>query len=118
MTSSETDRGVRNLLDACAQARSGDRLLIVEEEAALGFYGEGLGDAVARRAAQAGLQVERRQVAFSPCVDEMPGELNDALQTSDHALFLARVGDQLRFSDIPGAAKPIVSYVLDRDALA
>jgi len=118
MISADIERGVRNLLDACAQAQSGERLLIVEEQPALGFYGNGLGDAVALCAVQTGLRVERRQTPFSAEIDAMPADLDHALRTSDHVLFLARIGDQLRFTAMPGNARPIVSYVLDKDALA
>lgn len=111
------ERGVRNLLDGCAQAQGGERLLILEEEPSLGFYGAGLGEIVARCASQAGLAVERRQVPFSPDIDAIPESLSDAMQTAEHVLFLARIGDQLRFTEMPGRARPIVSYVLDRDAL-
>ncbi|MFA6265878.1 MAG: hypothetical protein WC670_09220 [Pseudolabrys sp.] len=110
-------RGVRNLLDACAQAQRGERLLIVEEEPALGFYGEGLGDIVAAGAVDAGLRVERRRAAFSPSVETLPDDLSDAFCTSDHVLFLSRIGDQLRFTAMPAGPRPIVSYVLDRDAM-
>ena len=40
------------------------------------------------------------------------------LATSDHVLFLARLGDQLRFRSMPPGARPIVSYVLDTEMLA
>jgi len=118
MISPDIERGARNLLGACAQAQSGERLIIVEEDPALGYYDDGLGEIIAECARRAGLQVERRQTPFSPEIDAMPAHLEDALRTSDHILFLARVGDQLRFTAMPNDAKPIVSYVLDRKALA
>lgn len=117
MTSPDIERGVRNLLEACAKAQRGEKLLIVEEAPALGYYGEGLGDAVAQAAEQSGLSVERRAAPFSPSLDAMPDDLSDAFGSFDHVLFLARIGDQLRFAAMPRGAQPIVSYVLDRDAL-
>lgn len=118
MASPDIERGVRNLLDACARAQRGDRLLIVEESPALRYYGEGLGEAVAHCAAKAGLSVERREAPFTPSLDAMPDDLGEAMRNYDHILFLARIGDQLRFTAMPGGAQPIVSYVLDSDALA
>lgn len=111
------EQGVRNLLDACAQARSGERLLIVEEEPALGFYGGTLGRIVADCATEWGLEVERRLAPFSADVSAMPEEIDRAMRGFDHVLFLARVGDQLRFAAMPDNARPIVSYVLDEAAL-
>jgi hypothetical protein len=115
--SPELLRGVRNLLDVCAQAQSGESLLIVEEEPALGYYGEGLGEAVAHGAAASGLRVERRRTPFRPDAENLPDDLSGAFASSDHVLFLARIGDQLRFSAMPGGGRAIVSYALDREAM-
>ena len=116
-TSPNLQRGVRNLLDACAQTRRGQRLLIVEEEPGLGFYDDRLGPIIADCAAEWGLEVERRLTSFSPDVSAMPADLDAALKSFDHVLFLARVGDQLRFTAMPDSARPIVSYVLDEGSL-
>lgn len=115
--SPDLERGMRNLLDACAGARGGERLLIVEEEPELGYYGGGLGRTIASYAAGRGLDVERHIEPFSPAAAAMPAALGEALRRFDHVLFLARLGDQLRFSAMPSDASPIVSYALDEDML-
>ncbi len=40
------------------------------------------------------------------------------VEGADHTLFLARLGDQLRFRAMPPGSRPIVSYALDREAFA
>ena len=111
-------RGARNLLEGCAQATAGQSLLIVHEDTRLGYYGTGLVEAVTRVAEGICLDVRQMEVPFVANVDNVPSGLAAAIADCDHALFLARLGDQLRFRDLPQAGKCIVSYALDRDALA
>jgi len=119
MPSDESDvaAGARNLLLNCAQARPGESLLLIHERPDLGIYGTGLIEAVSASAVELGLQVAVREVAFSPTVDELPGDLAEMLIAADHAVFFARLGDQLRFRAMPKGARPIVSYALDTDML-
>jgi hypothetical protein len=120
MSASESalDLGVRNLLQECAQAEAGQSLLIVEEAGADPFYEAALGDAIWRGAERLGLRVRRHAVPFDARASELPGDLADLVAGADHTLFLARIGDQLRFSAMPRGSRPIVSYVLDRARLA
>ncbi len=110
--------GVRNLLSGCAGAKSGESLLILAEDDGLGHYFDGLADEVASEAEAFGLRVALRRVGFSPAADALPQELLPMVGGSDHTLFLARLGDQLRFRAMPVGSKPIVSYALDRAAFA
>lgn len=109
--------GVRNMLVACAGARAGDRLLILREDPAHGYYGRGLDGVIARGAEMLGLLVTIRDVPLYREVDALPLELERAFQNADHALFLARLGDQIRFLQQPGGARAVVSYILDTDMI-
>jgi hypothetical protein len=111
------ERGARNLLLGCAGARPGETLLIVEEDPSGGYYEAGLGEAVAAAAGRLGLTVRRIGIAFSPEADALTPALEREVRASDHQLFLARLGDQLRFRAMPEGSRPIVSYALDRAAL-
>ena len=111
-------RGALNLLQGCAGAVAGETLLILAEEDGLGYYDDGLGEAVAGAARALGLRVEIRRIPFLPAADALPPELARTVQAADHTLFLARLGDQLRFRAMPEGSRPIVSYALDREALA
>jgi hypothetical protein len=114
----ELRRGAMNLFAGCAGARPGESLLILVEDPALGYYRAGLAEAVAEAADAFGLSVARRDIPFSPDADTLPPDLVPAVRASDHTLFLARLGDQLRFRAMPEGSRPIVSYVLDTAALA
>lgn len=118
ISTDDLSAGARNLLLGCAEARAGETLLIVEENPALGFYGYGLGDAITAEALALGLAVERRGVDFTPEVGPLPAELAEAMQEADHTLFLARLGDQLRYQEMPEGTRPIVCYALDTAMLA
>ncbi len=111
-------QGALNLLLGCAGARAGETLLILEEDAALGYYGADLAHVIAKVAQSIGVRTSVLDVPFSEAADMLTPELERAIRGADHTLFLARLGDQLRFRAMPPGARPIVSYVLDTAALA
>ena len=111
-------RGALNLLSGCAGAKPGESLLIVAEEEGLGYYDDGLAPAIEREARAFGLDVALRRIPFSPAAEILPPDLAAAVRAAGHTLFLARLGDQLRFQAMPEGSRPIVSYALDRAALA
>ena len=117
-TDASLRRGALNLLSNCAKASAGETLLILHEKPELGYYGPGLAEAIAGTARDIGLHVRSREVPFTERVDGVSAELASLLATSDHVLFLARLGDQLRFQQMPPGARPIVSYALDTEMLA
>jgi hypothetical protein len=112
------ERGARNLLVNCAGAKPGESLLILHEDCAAGYFGPGLAEDVARLATAMGLHVTMLETPFAPDVDTLTSQQEAMVKASDHALFLARLGDQLRFKAMPAGSRPVVSYVLDREALA
>lgn len=112
------ERGALNLLLGCAEAKAGESLLILHEDPTLGYFGPGLADAIAEAGKVLGLDVRLSAVSFDELADTLPVELAAEMTRADHTLFLARLGDQLRFREMPAGAKPIVSYVLDQPALA
>ena len=111
-------QGVRNLLMECAAAKHGDRLLILREDHRHGYYGEGLADAVAIHAAGLGLRVSILDVPFLPDAEDLPDDILAAVTSVDHALFLARLGDQIRFRARSTATQLVVSYALDAETFA
>lgn len=112
------ERGARNLILGCAGASPGERLLIIREDPGHGYFREGLAEAVAGAAQRLGLLVRTVEAPFDPDADRLSPDLEAEVRGSDHALFLARLGDQLRFKAMPPGSRPIVSYALDREALA
>ncbi len=109
--------GAHNLLRNCGGAEPGDVLLILYEATSLGMYGPGLVEAASLAAKEIGLDLKAQQVPFLPAVGDLPAEVTAALAGADHALFFARLGDQMRFRVMPGGARPIVCYALDCEML-
>ncbi len=116
--SAALERGARNLLLNCAGAKPGESLLILYEDPATGYFGPGLAEDIAGLARGVGLHVTMLKTPFTPDVDTLTPQQEAAVKANDHALFLARLGDQLRFKAMPKGSRPVVSYVLDQEALA
>lgn len=110
--------GARNLLINCIGVQPGETVLLVTEDPALGYFGAGLADTIAEHARELGAVVS---VVEAPVIEDpvdFPGNIRDAIARSDHTVFLARLGDQVRFQAIPGNGSKTMCYALDRDYLA
>lgn len=121
MSSNRTKRmqdAVANMAFGCAGARPGARLLVLHEPAAEDHYEPGLCEEVQAAAGALGLVVERREIAFSPEPADPPPPVLEAMEAAHHILYLARLGDQMRFRPLPHAGKSIVSYAVTRAAMA
>ncbi|MGE0004324.1 MAG: hypothetical protein AB7S92_01925 [Parvibaculaceae bacterium] len=111
------EKGAANLLANCAGIRRHDRLLIVHEEAGLSYYDDEIAGAVSHAAQAIGAHVTARRVPFDPLPTEMPAEIRALLRSADQAVFLARIGDQLRFCDMASSGRMTVCYALDVEML-
>lgn len=110
--------GVRNLLVNCCGLRSGMRLLIVAEPEAGRYYDPGLAPAVAAAAERLGISARVRREPFNPAVADPGPGLSAAMDAADRVLFLARLGDQLRFRPSVADRVATMCYALDRTMLA
>ncbi|AVO36310.1 hypothetical protein [Pukyongiella litopenaei] len=110
-------RGALNLLRNCARARPGERLLIAYEPPEYGYFDDRVVALVGDTARSLGLSVELADVGFNPDDPHLtPGFLRQC-EDADIIVFFARLGDQLRFSDMPPGKRVIVSFALSRDLL-
>lgn len=109
------ENGALNLLLNCAQVAKGDRLLIAYEPPEYGYFDGEAVEVVTRAAESLGLQVDPVDVGFNPDNPHLPADLLVRIETADIILFLARLGDQLRFSEMPQNKKIIVSFALTRE---
>ena len=115
MTKMTPERGARNLLRNCAHAQPGDRLLIAYEPPEYGYFDAEAVHVVSRAAKGMGLEVDAVDVGFNPDNPHLPPELLTRFEAADIILFLARLGDQLRFSEMPQGKKIIVSFALNQE---
>src|SRR5690606_31536682 len=105
--------GARSLIVDAIGAKAGETLAIVAEDPRLGVYDAAVPQVVADVADEMGIAVRIVPVGDHAGLDEVPAGVAAALDECDHVLFHARLGDTLRFSNIPGSATKTMSYALD-----
>ncbi|NKB27839.1 MAG: hypothetical protein GKR99_09910 [Rhodobacteraceae bacterium] len=115
MTDMTPERGARNLLENCAGAQRGDRLLIAYEPPEFGYFDASAAQVVVQAAQSMGLQVDAVDVGFNAANPHLPPDLLSRFEAADIILFLARLGDQLRFSEMPQGKKIIVSFAVNQE---
>lgn len=121
MTGTFQDRlaaGARNLLVNCAGCQEGQRLLVVRETTCDGYYDPHLSRAILHVADGMGLHTETCGVPWIKRAGDPDPALAARIEAADCTLFLARLGDQIRFRPVRTATTQIISYALDRDMLA
>ena len=111
-------RGAHNLLQNCAGASTGDRVLLVGELGSRPFFDPRLCDDLAEACAT--LDIASTIVLAEPGADanHFPTAVSEAMQATDITIFFSRLGDQIRFLDSPGVSKKIMCYTLDRAHLS
>lgn len=110
-------KGTSNLLVNCGGARAGETVLIVREPAGLGYYDEAIVMEVAAAAHRLGTNVSVVEVGFDPRATAIPDGLKALMADANLTVFLARIGDQLRFSEAGAKGRAVISYALDAPAL-
>lgn len=115
---SSIEKGAANLLVNCAGTSKNDRLLIIHEESGLGYYDDEIVTAVAEAGRRIGAKVTIKEAPFDPEATQVPAEVREFMAAADQTVFLARIGDQLRFSDVGSHGRAVVCYALDVGMLA
>ena len=109
--------GAAVLLRDCVRARPGERLLVVREPDDGGYYDRETPDAVARTARELALRVYVTEAPTALADEGERAAFVETLTGFDHVVFLARVGDQLRFDASARLPSATMCYALERDAL-
>ncbi|MGI9520364.1 MAG: hypothetical protein ACR2PG_01830 [Hyphomicrobiaceae bacterium] len=110
--------GAHNMLINCAEVTIHHSVLIIAEPTTDGYYDPGLVSAVAGAAEQLAARVDVLEYPFDPVVRDPSPELTARMDASDRVIFLARLGDQLRFRPSVKDCFSVMSYALDRGMLA
>lgn len=116
-TAGNLEAGARNMLFNCGRAKAGEQVLIVREPSHVIYYGADLPGAVRAVAEQSGLRVDVAETPFDPEANKVLPALFERMQAADLTVFLARLGDQLRFKSFPDGTRALISYALDTNAL-
>jgi hypothetical protein len=110
--------GIDNLLFNCIEAHAGESLAIIREQGGGDYYSATLADVIAAHGRNRALDVMIIDTPFIEDASEFPIDISRAMETVDHTLFLARVGDQVRFTDLGGAGTKTMCYALDERSFA
>lgn len=108
--------GARNLLINCGNIKPDEKLLIVTEDPALGWYDQHTSDIVAAEAVKMGAKVNRVSVG-GPENTRCP-KLAKKVDEHDCTIFFSRIGDQARFSMPKEGTRIIMCYIRDADMLS
>jgi len=112
MVKNSAEIGAHNLLAGCARAKPGERLLILWESPDLGYFDADLAPCIADTARAMGLRVISVEVPFMPEAPALSADLRRRIADADITLFLARLGDQLRFCDAMPGGRVIVCFAV------
>ena len=105
------------MLFTCGGVANSARVLVVCEPKGLGYYDDVLGHALRHACHELGLEAKLTVTDFEPESTELPAALVKAMAAFDLTVFLARIGDQVRFIPLPDGARAIVSYALSIKAM-
>ncbi|WP_166417978.1 hypothetical protein [Cochlodiniinecator piscidefendens] len=105
--------GAESLIRDAIGATKGDSIAIIAEDPSLGIYDAVVPECVADVASELGISTQIIKVGDHAGLNDIPAEVKRALSQFDHVFFHSRLGDTLRFSDIPGSASKTMSYALD-----
>lgn len=106
------------MLIDCANCQPGDKVLIIHETCETGYYDPGLGQALSAAAEQNNLEAKMLSVPFSRDVCDPDEALVGEIAKADCTIFLARLGDQIRFRPNNVASTQVINYALDCEMLA
>ena len=109
--------GIRNLLVNCAHCKPGQKVLVVYETEDDGYYDPRLSGDVVGVSQSLGLITETHGVPLARDVTDPDQVLAKKMHAANCTIFLARLGDQIRFRKQDASQNQIISYALDRDML-
>ncbi len=109
--------GISNLLHNCLNIKPQQRLLIIGEPEGTGYYEDGLCERITKQAKgnDADVTVIKPSMVSGP--DDIDPSVSRAIGQADHTLFLSRLGDQMRFTEVHGTGSKTICYTLEQELL-
>jgi hypothetical protein len=104
---------VSNMLISCGGLDAGQTVLIVQDPPGVGYHDPRLNDVVTRVAKHLGFSTLHHTEASSQNPGPPEGRLAAEMQQADLTVFLARRGDQMRFSQSQTGQIALVCYAVD-----
>ena len=110
--------GATNLLTRCVGIARGESLLLVTEPAGSTYYDAAVAPRIAAVAEQLGVGIRVLEAGPAEGPESIPPALLAAIEAADHTVFLSRIGDQLRFMELPGRGSKSMVYTLAENHLS
>jgi len=110
--------GARNLLVNCAAIKPGEKVLIVGEEGDQAYYDKSVCALISEEALRLGAHAEVLIAPETNGPEDFPASISSAMTTASCSIFVARLGDQIRFCSLPGQGRKTMCYLPDNDYLA
>ena len=111
-------RGIDNLLLTCVGLKAGESILLVQEPDSEKMYLPEVAKVVATRAGELGAQATVQTYKLITEPGKFPDTLIDAMNQTDHTIFMSRIGDYSRFVPFSGRSTKTQCYALDTKMLA
>lgn len=102
------EQAARNLLINCAELQHGNRVVILAEDPALGWYDGTCPEITARVATELGATVEVLPIGSS--TETLGGSAQSACEGADIRIYFARIGDRSRFGTQPSRGITVIVY--------
>jgi hypothetical protein len=109
--------GVDNLLFNCMEAERGDTLAIIAENSD-DYFSPSLAENISTLSRSYSIDTRIVSTNFVEEATILPGEISEVLDDFDHILFLARIGDQVRFTELVGRSSKTMCYAQDEQSFA
>jgi hypothetical protein len=114
---SDYPAGIFNLLHNCLSIKPQQRLLIIGEPEGTGYYEDGLCERIAKQAESFGALVSLIRPPLVSGPNDIDPSVSEVISQADHTVFLARLGDQVRFSEVHGTGSKTICYTLEHNLL-
>ncbi len=111
--SEQMREGLDNLLFKCIGAEAGESLALISERGVGGYFSATLDAVIAAHARDRFLKVTTVVAPVLEDASVFPRNVRDAIEHADHSLFIARLGDQVRFSEFSHSGSTTMCYALD-----
>jgi hypothetical protein len=109
-------QGVDNLLKQCLGVKPGETILLVLEEDD-DLYDRDVGIVIEARCSELGIHVTVLSEPLIQHAADFPESVSSVMRKVDHTLFLSRLGDYVRFVELPGQCTKTTSYTYTLDQL-
>lgn len=112
-----SENGALNLLVDCLGVSRGDKVVLVREPDDR-LYDPAVANTVLTTAEKLGAKVTLYSEALISDSSEFPQPVADAMRQADHTIFLSRLGDYVRFVELPGEGTKTTCYIYNEAQLA